>query len=257
MTLEEKTADLVNALDTAADVKTACAAFDRQLTDWGYAGFDAFALDMAAKNPLLADDTFFVASYETALIRAYVREGKLATCPAMAALGHAITPFDYVAFLKEHRAEGSAAWQLRFLWLFGVRRAWLIPVSSMAALRGVTCYMTRQGPDAERIFARTRGPLNVAAIHLVAALDRLKAGVPVDPSSLVTDPASLSPREKACMTELQRGLTNAGIAAALDISENTVRFHLKNAYRKLGVHSRTEAMAQATHVADLTRLTIR
>jgi len=38
------------------------------------------------------------------------------------------------------------------------------------------------------------------------------------------------------------GLTNKEIAAQLVISENTLRTHIRNLYRKLGVSNRTQAM---------------
>jgi LuxR family transcriptional regulator of csgAB operon len=40
---------------------------------------------------------------------------------------------------------------------------------------------------------------------------------------------------------LARGDTNADIAAALTISEHTVRHHLEEIYRRLGVRSRVAA----------------
>lgn len=54
---------------------------------------------------------------------------------------------------------------------------------------------------------------------------------------------SLSAREEEVLDLLARGLPNAEIAAALSVSENTVRFHLKNIYDKLSVTNRTEAVA--------------
>jgi LuxR family maltose regulon positive regulatory protein len=40
-------------------------------------------------------------------------------------------------------------------------------------------------------------------------------------------------------------LTNAEIAERLWLSPGTVRRHLENVYRKLGVHTRTAALARA------------
>jgi DNA-binding NarL/FixJ family response regulator len=54
---------------------------------------------------------------------------------------------------------------------------------------------------------------------------------------------SLSAREEEVLDLLARGLPNAEIAASLNVSENTVRFHLKNIYEKLNVTNRTEAVA--------------
>jgi DNA-binding NarL/FixJ family response regulator len=53
----------------------------------------------------------------------------------------------------------------------------------------------------------------------------------------------LSQRELEVLEELAHGLPNAEIAAKLTVSENTVRFHLKNIYEKLSVTNRTEAVA--------------
>jgi DNA-binding CsgD family transcriptional regulator len=53
----------------------------------------------------------------------------------------------------------------------------------------------------------------------------------------------LSAREEEVLDLLARGLPNAEIAASLNVSENTVRFHLKNIYEKLNVTNRTEAVA--------------
>lgn len=49
-----------------------------------------------------------------------------------------------------------------------------------------------------------------------------------------------SPREKEVINALLEGKSNKQIALALEISERTVEFHLKNLFEKMGVSSRVE-----------------
>ena len=55
--------------------------------------------------------------------------------------------------------------------------------------------------------------------------------------------AKLTARELEILAALADGLTNRGIAKRLWLTEQTVKFHLSSVYRKLGVSSRTEALA--------------
>lgn len=66
----------------------------------------------------------------------------------------------------------------------------------------------------------------------------------VDVRELQSDPIqSLSQKERAVLEALSKGLTNKELAKALDISMNTVKFHLSNLYDKLGVRNRAQAIA--------------
>jgi DNA-binding NarL/FixJ family response regulator len=56
--------------------------------------------------------------------------------------------------------------------------------------------------------------------------------------------AKLTPSERLVFQLLCKGLRNKQIAGLLVISENTVRYHLKQVYAKLGVRSRAHAMAR-------------
>lgn len=55
----------------------------------------------------------------------------------------------------------------------------------------------------------------------------------------------LTRREKEVLTHLCRGKSYKQIAETLFISEETVRRHIKNIYRKLEVNSKSEAVAKA------------
>jgi DNA-binding NarL/FixJ family response regulator len=54
--------------------------------------------------------------------------------------------------------------------------------------------------------------------------------------------AALSEREREVLELLTSGLSNKEIAARLTISSNTVKFHLRTIYSKLGVRNRVQAM---------------
>jgi len=51
----------------------------------------------------------------------------------------------------------------------------------------------------------------------------------------------LTPREAEVLELISQGLTNGAIAARLDVSVHTVKFHLGSIYRKMAVSNRTEA----------------
>lgn len=66
----------------------------------------------------------------------------------------------------------------------------------------------------------------------------------LDIRSLKQDPIeSLSPRERTLLEALARGLTNRELSRDLDISTNTVKFHLSNLFEKLSVKNRAQAIA--------------
>jgi DNA-binding CsgD family transcriptional regulator len=59
----------------------------------------------------------------------------------------------------------------------------------------------------------------------------------------VDSASRLTQREREILAVVADGATNGEVAAMLGISPQTVRKHLENAYEKLGVHTRTGAVA--------------
>ncbi len=62
---------------------------------------------------------------------------------------------------------------------------------------------------------------------------------------------ALSGKEAQVLALLASGQSNKAIAQALDISENTVKFHLKHLFAKLGVDNRTGAISAAIRQGHL------
>lgn len=61
----------------------------------------------------------------------------------------------------------------------------------------------------------------------------------------VPEACPLTPRELEILRHASQGMTNGQIARDLWVTEQTVKFHLSNTYRKLGVANRTEASRYA------------
>jgi two-component system nitrate/nitrite response regulator NarP len=66
----------------------------------------------------------------------------------------------------------------------------------------------------------------------------------LDVRDLQTDPIEhLSRRERTMLEALSKGLTNKELSKELEITTNTVKFHLSNLYEKLSVKNRAQAIA--------------
>jgi two-component system, NarL family, response regulator len=88
---------------------------------------------------------------------------------------------------------------------------------------------------------------SVDPVDLPAALRQVHAGTVFRPGMTGNAPASpaqeagLTEREVTLVQALARGLSNKQISQELWITEQTVKFHLRNIFRKLDVTSRTAA----------------
>jgi DNA-binding NarL/FixJ family response regulator len=82
--------------------------------------------------------------------------------------------------------------------------------------------------DAVRSAARGHSPLDPRVAGTL---------LPAGPSQL----PQLSPREREILTLVAQGLLNKQIARQLGITEHTVKIHLGNAFRRIGVSDRTSA----------------
>jgi LuxR family transcriptional regulator, maltose regulon positive regulatory protein len=116
----------------------------------------------------------------------------------------------------------------------GVIRPFLDEGAPMAALLAELRVAMRDG----------RGPAGVASpAFLGTLLDAFPGQEPGPHRTGLIEP--LTTRELGVLRLLAAGRANAELAAELFVEQSTVKTHLIRLYRKLGVHSRTQAVARA------------
>jgi two-component system NarL family response regulator len=87
--------------------------------------------------------------------------------------------------------------------------------------------------------------------EIIDAVRKVHSGVRYLPSTIASRLAdrmirpSLTPRELDVLRLVSRGRSNKEIGAAMFISEETVKSHMKGLFQKLGVHDRAEAVSIA------------
>jgi DNA-binding NarL/FixJ family response regulator len=102
---------------------------------------------------------------------------------------------------------------------------------------GARGYVLKAGPP-EELFRAVRAAATGGMAFAPAAAERL--------TSRMSDPApALSDRETQVVRLLAEGRNNRGIAAALFLSEATIKTHLVRIYRKLGTENRVGTVAEA------------
>jgi len=107
-----------------------------------------------------------------------------------------------------------------------------------------------EGPVVVEVLAGLR---HLAPVFIDRLLDEFRQSLPFSPQSLDHQGLSaknkmvepLSERELEIVALLAAGLSNAKIAEKLFITLGTAKWHINNIYSKLGVNSRTQAVARA------------
>ena len=102
--------------------------------------------------------------------------------------------------------------------------------------RGASAYIVKH-IDPRDLAAAVRQAISGAIFQPLGLIERA--------ADAAAREADLSKRELMILQALQSGRSNKQIAGELFLAEQTVKFHLTNIYRKLGVNSRTEAVRYA------------
>ena len=138
----------------------------------------------------------------------------------------------------------------------GEREQARIPLQRALALaepEGYVRLFTDEGAPLAQLLEREReagGPMQPYLQRLQAAF-----ATQPPPHPAFTDPAAepLTAREREVLRLIADGLSNQELAAQLHLSTQTVKVHTRNIYGKLGVTSRTQAVARGRDLGFLER----
>ena len=109
-------------------------------------------------------------------------------------------------------------------------------------------FRTAQAPAGAGLVIVAEGdtPASVQAVAARAdAVVVLEAPPAVDDVRDTASIEELTPRERDVLELLAEGMSNKAIAARLEISDQTVKFHVASISGKLGASNRTEAVRRA------------
>ena len=122
-----------------------------------------------------------------------------------------------------------------------------VKVAILSASQDSDLIQTALKRGAHAYIVKSVNPVDLAGSlrQVVAGNVFTTVGVTEESGERMAKEAGLTDRELVIVRAVARGLSNEAIAKELWVAEQTVKFHLTNIYRKLGVANRTEAARYA------------
>jgi len=129
----------------------------------------------------------------------------------------------------------------------GIGTILVSPIHLPRSRIAVICWMGEQSADEIREQLQYYEAQLVAVSHLFAR----RAMADIEKEPVEQDFARLTLREQECLCLAAEGHSDNEISGMINISANTVRFHIDNSSTKLGAVSRTHAVALASQLGIL------
>jgi DNA-binding CsgD family transcriptional regulator len=122
---------------------------------------------------------------------------------------------------------------------FALRSGFAVPAFSSDGIAGMFAVLSSMEEKAfSAVYEENRHVAHLLAIHLHTRIAALSASLEA------SAPVRLSGRETEVLLWTSAGKTVWEVSQILDVSVHTVDFHIRNAMRKFGVHSKAQAVAQ-------------
>jgi len=143
--------------------------------------------------------------------------------------GRGVTTTSDFYTMREYHETGMYR---EYLGPLGVERGLMVGLTAPHGRARRLLFFRGAGPDFDGRARLLMALLRPHIVELYAGVERRRRGVP-----------DLTPRQWELLSLVANGHSNRQIARALVISPTTVRTHLENIYARLGVSSRTAAVA--------------
>lgn len=202
-------------------------------------GFDAFGYagmyaPFGAETP-----PYMVSTFPQSWQDRYIEHQHHRDDPVIAEAIRSVIPFRWDELSQRRPLRGEEVAVLVAAREHGLVHGFTVPVHGLGGELGMTTVVSSQPSSREfdRLVEEHRHTLHLMGVHLHNALRERAAAMP-------TREARLSPREIECIAWTAQGKTTWEVSQILRLSEATVNFYLRNAMRKLGVHSKAHAVAK-------------
>lgn len=147
-----------------------------------------------------------------------------------------MAPFTSTETMRRFQPLGIDRWPFELALKYGIRDGLTCPVGG----RWVVAFWSTDVLSS-RLTDRTRAILFMGATFCAIRLQAITSAS----VERIGGRTALTPREVSALRLLSLGHRTSAIASRMNITEETVRSHLKKAQTKLGARTRTQAVAQA------------
>jgi LuxR family quorum sensing-dependent transcriptional regulator len=226
--------DVADAIEACADMAGLAAFYADAIMPFGYTNSAISAYLPTDKGPV---PHLYFANTPEAWRRDYLEQNMSAVDSIVSEARRRIAPFTWAELREEVPLPPEEVALRRMVTAWGLKDGFVVPIHGPAGYLGLASLVSTRvlpAPSADH-----RAWLYLVSLLTHERCRQLEGG---NPRYQPLEP--LTVRERDCLRWVGAGKSDWEISRILDISPSTVKFHIDRARRKLGVHSRAQAVAR-------------
>lgn len=234
--VEPKPGEFVAELAVCASLEGLYSTFRREILRLG---FDHYSMAIVPLDPKFEGAPLLHGTFPEDYVNGYMAIDAHTIDPYLQLMSTRLKPFYHAEILPLFQTTDIGR-KLTVLAIDNdIRHGYMVPLPTTGFARGVGFWAGQARTDFDELVRRQEAYLNYIAMHFMAAAEDL--GFAPQPAESV----KLTRREQEILSLCAEGKTNLEISSQLAITERTVRFHLANAYKKLGTNRRAQAATRS------------